>query len=58
MNVTEHEVKQVAEDMGIDSNTLLLEEIDRVQAAVEDEFLPDRLVEIIETNIQKQLDER
>ena len=58
MNITEAEVRQVAEGMGIDSSTLLLEEVDRVQFAVEDAFLPDRLIEIIETNIQKQLDNR
>jgi len=58
MEVSEQEIRQVSSDIGIEGESLLLEEIERIQEKVRDAHLTDRVIEMIENHVIYEIDNR
>tara|TARA_R110000737_G_scaffold85880_4_gene118376 strand:+ start:2059 stop:2235 length:177 start_codon:yes stop_codon:yes gene_type:complete len=58
MEVSEEEIRQVSSDIGIEGESLLLEEIERIQEKISDSHLTDRVIEMIENHVIYEIDNR
>ena len=58
MEVSEQEIRQVSSDIGIEGESLLLEEIERIQEKISDSHLTDRVIEMIESYIAHEIQNR